>query len=231
MPNPEENATNENALTAALAEYQSLRAEIRWLIEHGTQLQNYAIGLSVGVFPVVAFILEKSSVVLLVGLLLLLPLILSLLGVLYFRQHQEVYVVAAYIREKVRPLIRELSGRDDLWEWEEFKSVRQSGLAARSHAFGMWHPRMVFILRISIFSLPALCSLAIGISVAIGQGFSRIQATYTIVGVVLLMLLCIINVVAMFMLAIQCWKEGDLEKILVETGLPASRRVSLDAKP
>jgi hypothetical protein len=223
--------SNEDALTAALAEYQSLRSEISWLIEHGTQLQNYAIGLSIGIFPVAAFVLEKSSPVFLLGPLLVLPTILSLLGILYFRQHQEIYVVAAYIREEIRPIIRELTGRDDIWGWEEFKSARQNRLSARSSALGLWRPRTVIVLRLAIFSLPAFCSLVIGISVAIGQGISRINATYTMAGSVALLLLAVTDVVTIVMLAIRYWKEGDLEKIVMDTVLPAGRSVSPDAEP
>lgn len=204
-----------SALAAALAEYESLRGEIGWLIEHGAQLQNYAIGLAVGLFPVAAFILENGNTAFLVGLLIAAPIAFSLLGLLYFRQHQEVYVVAAYLKERARPIIRELSGRPDLWTWEEFKTARQSVLSSRSPVLGIWRPRTILVLRLAIFTLPAVCSLVLGLSVALTVGSAAMFATYTVAGSILLLILTVLDVMIVSMLGIRFWKEGDLSKVVL----------------
>jgi hypothetical protein len=210
-----------SALTAVLAEYDALRSEIAWLIAHGAQLQNYAIGLSLGAFPIATFVLQNSSAVFLIGLFLALPVGLSLLGLLYFRQHQEVYVVAAYIREEIRPIIRELTGRDDVWGWEEFKAARQERLSARSPIFGVWRPRTILLLRLAIFSLPAVCSVLIAIALAVAQGVHRIYAAYTTAGSAILLLFAIVDVFLMLVLGIRLWKEADLGQVVMDTSISA----------
>lgn len=217
------------ALKAVLAEYEALRSEMAWLINHGAQLQNYAIGLSLGVFPVATFVLQNSSAVFLIGLLLALPVALSLLGLLYFRQHQEVYVIAAYIREEIRPIIRQLTGHDAVWGWEEFKEARQERLSARSPILGVWRPRTILLLRLAIFSLPALCSVLIAISLAIAQGIDRIYASYTTAGSAVLLLFAVIDVLMMVVLGIRFWREGDLGHVVMDTGLSAEPPAALEA--
>jgi len=219
----------DSALKAVLAEYDALRREIAWLIDHGAQLQNYAIGLSLGVFPVATFVLQNSKAVFLIGLLLALPVGLSLLGLLYFRQHQEVYVVAAYIREEIRPIIRELTGRDDVWGWEEFKTARQNRLSARSPILGGWRTSTILFLRLAIFTLPAVCSVLIAIAVAIAQGAHRIYTSYTPAGSAVLLLFAVVDVVMMVLLVIRFWREGDLGRVVMDTVPPAERPADLEA--
>jgi hypothetical protein len=175
---------------------------------------------------VAAFVLQNSSAVFLIGLLVALPIALSLLGLLFFRQHQEVYVIAAYIREKIRPTIRELTGRDDAWGWEEFKAASQKRLSARSPILGMWRPRTILLLRLAIFSLPALCSVLIAISLAIAQGASKIYASYTTAGSAVLLLFAVIDVVVMVVLGIRLWSESDLAGVVIYTALPAEAPAS-----
>lgn len=208
-------AQGSSALAAALAEYQSLRDEIAWLIEHGAQLQNYSIGLAVGLFPVAAFILQNRSTAFLVGLLVAVPIVFSLLGLLYFRQHQEVYVIAAYLKERVRPLVRELSGQPNLWTWEEFKTARQSVLSSGGPVLGIWRPRTILVLRLTVFTLPAVCSLVLGLSVAGAVGVDAMFATYTVVGSILLLILTVLDVVIVSVLSIRFWTEGDLGKVVL----------------
>ncbi len=207
----------DTSLTAALAEYAALRSEIEWLIAHGAQLQNYTIGITLGLFPAAAFILQQRSPAFLVGLLLFAPIALSLLGLLYFRQHQEVYVVAAYINERLAPIIREIGGRTDLWTWEQFKSTRQAVLSDRSHILGVWRPRTILLLRLAVFTLPALCSFAIGLSVAVVEGRQALFDAYTVVGTVVLMVVALIDALIMVLLGLRFWTEGDLAVAVFET--------------
>lgn len=221
MPNPGSGSLDGgNALIAALAEYDALRIEIAWLIEHGGQLQNYAIGLSVGILPVVTVILQTGKAGLLVGVLLSLPIALSLLGLLYFRQHQEVYVVASYIKEEIRPLIRELCEREDLWTWEEFKKERLELLSARSPIHGASRPASVLLLRLAIFILPAAASLMLAISVSLAQGTRSLYSTYTVGGTFALLLLCSLDLVLMTVLIIRFAKESDLGRNVLESTKP-----------
>ena len=198
-----------------LAEYEALRAEIAWLIEHGAQLQNYAIGLAVGAFPVAAFILDKQNATFLIGLLLMLPLALCLLGLLYFRQHQEVYVIAAYINESVRPIICELTGRDDVWAWESFKSARHAQLSERSRILGIWKPKTILLLRLTMFALPAACSFVLALAVAIAQGLERILKMYTSIGAIVLLALALADVLVIVILTVRLSTEADLAAIVL----------------
>jgi len=43
-------------LTACLAEYEALRNEIAWLIDHALHIQNYAIGITAGLYPAAALV-------------------------------------------------------------------------------------------------------------------------------------------------------------------------------
>ena len=72
-------------LTACLAEYEALRNEIAWLIDHALHIQNYAIGITAGLYPAAALV-YRAAPLLVVPLLLTVPLPLSVLGFLYFRQ-------------------------------------------------------------------------------------------------------------------------------------------------
>ena len=209
-------------LEAALAEYQALRAEIAWLIEHGAQLQNYAIGLAIGLFPVAAFILDKQSPAFMIGLLLMAPLALCLLGLLYFRQHQEVYVIAAYITESVRPIISELSGRNDIWSWEDFKAARQTNLSDRSAILGIWKQKTILMLRLAIFALPAACSFVLALAVAIAQGLERIVGIYTSIGTIVLLFLAVVDLLIMVILTVRFSTEADLAAVVFGQGMPAA---------
>jgi hypothetical protein len=211
------------ALTAALAEYTALRSEIEWLIAQGAQLQNYAIGITLGLFPTAAFILEKRSSAFLAGLLIFAPIALSLLGLLYFRQHQEVYVVGAYLSECVAPIIRELGNRDDLWTWEDFKAARQTVLSNRSHALGIWRPRTILLLRLAVFTLPAVCCFVLGVSIAIAEGMHALLVAYTTAGTVVLLVLAVIDVAVIGLLGLRFWTEGDLAVSVLAYKPPSAR--------
>lgn len=207
----------EYGLNAALAEYEALRAEIAWLIEHSVQLQNFAIGLAVGIFPLVTFFLEKEKPAVLVGVLLSLPIALSLLGALYFRQHQEVYVVASYINEKIRPLICELSGRTDMWTWEEYKQDRLQTLSSRSPIYGAWTPAAILILRLALFILPAIASLILAISIALSQGMKELNTIFTLPGTILIFALGIVDFVFIAVVTIRFARESNLGRILLSS--------------
>jgi hypothetical protein len=97
----------EDVLAAWLAEYQALRAEIEWLINDGTRYQNFAITLLGIIGATIGWLLKEASALLLPTLLAV-PFIFCLLGFLYSRQHEEVYIVAAYLKDYLRPRVRQL---------------------------------------------------------------------------------------------------------------------------
>ena len=130
----------------------------------------------------------------------MLPLALCLLGLLYFRQHQEVYVIAAYINESVRPIICEFSVRDDVWAWESFKSARHAQLSERSRILGIWKPKTILLLRLTMFALPAACSFVLALAVAIAQGLERILKMYTSIGAIVLLALALADVLVIVIL-------------------------------
>lgn len=148
-------------LAAWLAEYQALRAEIEWLINDGTRYQNFAITLLGVIGAAIGWLLKENSVLLLPALLVI-PFIYCLLGFLYSRQHEEVFVVAAYLKDYVRPRVRQLVGDDSIWGWEEFKSQRwestgRSRRWMRSRPFGT--NNIVFLLRAMLFVAPSVVAL------------------------------------------------------------------------
>jgi hypothetical protein len=137
---------SQQALETWLAEYTSLRAEISWLIDGGTKYQNFAITLLGLLFTALAWVIEHAPRML-IPMLLVAPFLFTLLGFLYCRQHEEVYVVAAYLKDYVRPRVRCLVNDDAIWGWEEFKA---------KHAE---HWSMVFALRAMLFVAPSIGSI------------------------------------------------------------------------
>ena len=112
-PNHETRTPKALALNAWLAEYKSLRAEIEWLVEGGTKYQNFAITLLGLLSSILAWVIERSHD-LIIPSLLVVPFLFTLLGFLYCRQHEEVYVIAAYLNTYVRPRVRALVGDNDI---------------------------------------------------------------------------------------------------------------------
>ena len=148
-----------DALTAWLAEYNSLRAEIEWLIKDATRYQSFAITLLGILVPGVGWLLKELPD-LVVPSLLVISFIYCLLGFLYTRQHEEVYVVAAYLKDYVRPRVRELMNDSSMWGWEEFKGQRWAALRPR-RGLGCLRPgNMIVLLRAMLFVLPSAAALA-----------------------------------------------------------------------
>jgi hypothetical protein len=151
------NVASEQALQSWLAEYQSLRTEIEWLIEGGVKYQNFAITLLGILFTAIAWAIQHAPR-LLVPTLLAIPFLFTLLGFLYCRQHEEVYVVAAYLKDYVRPRVRRLVDDEAMWGWEEFKAERNAqwskSKSGRASSAGI-----VFALRSMLFIAPSVGSM------------------------------------------------------------------------
>src|ERR1035441_2219876 len=156
MEQPVTGSSAHLALDAWLVEYKCLRSEIEWLIDGGAKYQNLAVTLMGLIFTAIAWIVKEAPV-LLVPTLLVAPFLFTLLGFLYCRQHEEVYVVAAYLKDYVRPRVRCLVNDDAIWGWEEFKA---------KHAE---HWSMVFALRAMLFVAPSIGSIIAVLAYAFSQ--------------------------------------------------------------
>lgn len=159
-----------------LAEYDALRNEIDWLIRDANQYQNFAIvliGVLVGAF---SWILDKTPSLMLPTLLII-PLVFCLLGFLFYRQHEEVYIVAAYLHDYIRPHLRMLIGDNSIWEWEEFKSRNKAQIKGNRFT-SLSTNTLVLILRSSLFLLPSIVALLIVIGEVITCGFPYYMNMY-----------------------------------------------------
>src|SRR5260370_32197606 len=121
-PSTSPETVGQGAIDAILAEYAALRAEIEWLIKDAGQYQTYALGLVAVLPPAFALLLGTSRAWLTIPAIIIANSAFCLFGYLFFRSHQEVYIVAAYLKHRVRPKIRKLTGADSVWAWEEYKA-------------------------------------------------------------------------------------------------------------
>lgn len=147
-------------LEAYLAEYRALRTEMEWLIKGGGQYQNFAIALLGAAATLVPWIISNAEI-LLVPTLMTFPFLFSLLGFLYLREHEEIYVVAAYLKDYLRPRIRNLLMDPDAWGWEEFKEQRSKIVFGRGPLGLLSTTRIILVLRSTLFLLPSIACLVI----------------------------------------------------------------------
>lgn len=164
-------------LNAYLAEYQALRSEIEWLIRDSTQYQKFAFTLLGIVFMALGWITQKAPD-LIVPTLLAVPYLFCVLGLLYIRQHEEVYIVAAYLKEHMRPKIRSLLSDQHLWGWEEFKAKRTNELLEGSFLKPLSTGRMINILRTMLFAVPSFVSVVAVTVYAFSKGFHNLLGIY-----------------------------------------------------
>lgn len=161
----------QEALQAWLAEYNSLRAEIEWLIEGGAKYQDFAITLLGLLFTAIAWVTQYGTT-LLIPTMLVIPFLFTLLGFLYCRQHEEVYVVASYLKDYVRPRLRSLVGDHSLWGWEEFKARRSRELFKTKRGLSS-SAGIVLVLRSMLFVVPSLGSIIAVVALSISKGLLR----------------------------------------------------------
>jgi hypothetical protein len=148
------------ALQACLTEYVALRSVFEGLTLHVTQYQNFAVALIVAVGTVGA--LGHGEPAIMVSLGLVAPIPFSLLGYFCFRASEEVYYVASYLDEHLRPLVAQLTDEPRVWHWEAYKARMIRRVAeeekTRSNA-----PRTVLFLKsTTLFLLPSVVVLGVG---------------------------------------------------------------------
>jgi hypothetical protein len=202
-------AAEQGQLTALLAEYQALRAEMEWLISDGTKYQNLAMTLIGVALAAVGWVI-KDAQCLLLPILLAIPFLFCMLGFLFFRQHEEVYVIAAYIREHIRPRLRALLGDDSMWEWEEFKASRTRKMSSRGFSKPFSSANIVWFLRTMIFIIPSILSLATASIYAYVNWFEHVM---TIHGLFLIVYgsLFLFDFVILLMMVLYIFFHGDLQ--------------------
>jgi hypothetical protein len=196
---------------AILAEYTALRNEIELLIKDAEQYQTFALGLIAVLPPAFALLLSTKHAWLAIPAIILANSAFCLFGYLFFRCHQEVYIVAAYLKNVVRPKIRELTGSPSVWEWEEYKAKTNLEIQHSSRLGLLGSPRFVWLLRLLVFLLPA----SIGIA-AIGIIVFRVKLVheYPMSGLIGISLGALVNIGMVVVLSVWFWSKGNLAKVL-----------------
>jgi hypothetical protein len=198
---------------AHLAEYEALRNEIEWLIRDASQYQTYALGL-IAVLPAAfALLVDTRQAWLVAPAILVASAAFCLFGYLFFRNHQEVYVIAGYLAREVRPRVRALVGSDNLWGWEEYKAKAYGVLRQSSRLGGLASLTFVVMLRLLVFLLPAGVGV-VTVLVMLARSASSMAATYTWVGVGVLGAVGLIELLILVALTRWCWLKRDLERTL-----------------
>lgn len=201
----------EQSLNAWLAEYQALRVEIEWLIRDGTQYQKFAIALLGIVFAAIGWI-TQSAKILLLPTLLVIPFLFCLLGFLYIRQHEEAFIIGAYIKDYVRPKVRELLSTDDLWGWEEFKWKTNDKLCEVKIFKLLSSSKMIFILRSCIFIFPSFVCLASAVGYSTIQGATLLLQTYKWPLFTLFILCFLFDIIVFVIFSLYLFTQTNLSK-------------------
>ncbi len=203
---------SQQALKTWLAEYISLRAEIKWLIDGGTKYQNFAITLLGLLFTALAWVIDNAPR-LLIPMLLVVPFLFTLLGFLYCRQHEEVYIVAAYLKDYVRPRVRCLVNDDAIWGWEEFKAEHAEQWS-RSKSSKASSGAIVFALRAMLFVAPSIGSIIAVVVYAFSQRLISFHLLRHFVPAVFVVWFCF-NVYIVAMLGVYLFRRMDLHKRII----------------
>jgi hypothetical protein len=217
-------AMSDLSVEAWLAEYNCLRREIEWLINDATKYQALSISIVALVAPGIAWT-ETEAPRLVIPALLSVPFVVTLLGFLFYRQHEEVHVIAVYLRDYVRPQIRTALRDTALWGWEEFKAERHRALRETAVIRGISSSTVVILLRSMLFVAPSLVALTLAGVKAEQLGLAKLTGEFRGIGVVGLAGYAFIDVVLVIALSIYLLRQGDLGKRImtpVQSGPEAS---------
>jgi hypothetical protein len=208
---PGQHEPAQGLVDAVLAEYAALRSEIEWLVKDAGQYQTYALGLIAILPPAFALLLGTKRDWLIIPAIMIANSTFCLFGYLFFRSHQEVYVVAAYLKNVLRPKIRKLTGSASVWDWEEYKTKANLDIRHSSKLGLLGSPRFVWLVRLLVFLLPA----TVGVT-AMAVIFFRQAAAHRYSGLALtgIALGVAINTGMLVVLVLWFWVKGDLTKVL-----------------
>ncbi|MGH4020658.1 MAG: hypothetical protein ACRDT0_15795 [Pseudonocardiaceae bacterium] len=144
--------SNSDALNTAMQEYNALRGEIT--SRHGAQhtlinLDVTAIGILLGVV-----LSNKENLI----ILLVVPIVATSFGLLYFDQAGSIERIGVYIRHVLQPAIARLTGDTATLAWEDFaaRTFRASKLSVVGFAVPVF---IIFIgtpIAATIVLLPAI---------------------------------------------------------------------------
>lgn len=203
----------QDRLYACLAEYECLRTEMEWLIRHGNQYQNFAIGLVAAAIGAGAWVFDKPPTLILLGLLAL-PFLFCVLGFLFFREHEEIYVIAAYLAEHVRPQVRSLAGDDTLWGWEEFKHERTGEMYKGRLSKALSTSRMILMVRTSLFLIPSILALlavlGYGVNYVTSQGICQFMSSLGGATSLLFAIGFLFDATIVSLFIVYVWTQGNL---------------------
>lgn len=212
----------EQGMTACLAEYQTLVSEMKWLREEAAQYQRLSVTLFVGLVPLLS-LLASNSPDMLIPTLLAAPFPFAVLGYLFFKQHEEVHIIAAYILDEIRPQITRLAHEDAIWGWEAFK--RHSFVSARHGVLGLLNSgKMPIIMRILLFLMPAVVSTIAAAAVVLERNPSALLATYGWAVGGLAIAAFLFDVLLIGGLLGLLWTQGDLPTRLHDRRIRAGAR-------
>jgi MFS family permease len=211
---PTQFEATESAVTACLAEYEALQAEMHWLRKEAAQYQGFALAIAAATGPLLGFeFASHPSWV--VPTLVIIPIPFAVLGFLFFRQHLEVYVVSAYVRDRVRPQLSRLTAMPDLWTWEEFKYVHLSR-TARGRRFGfIINERMAVAMRTTLFLWPAVFAVIGALVLTIQAGAGTITRSYGWSGIVAMLVVLLADVCLVVLFLALLWVRGDLPETVL----------------
>jgi len=212
-----------------IAEYNALRSEIEWLIKGADQYQNFGIAL-LGASATILPWLVNNDARLLTPSLLTLPFLFSLLGFLYLRQHEEVFVIAAYLKDYIRPRIRRLITDPDAWGWEDFKEQKSRQVFGKGPLGLLSTSRMVLVLRSSLFLVPSVVCIAIVASTGFQLDLHKVIAALPDAHASIIVVSaawCAVDGLLVLLFFLHLWMQGDLsERILRSESEPARQGVS-----
>jgi hypothetical protein len=160
-----------------IAEYEALRTEIEWLIKDGTMYQNLVFTLMGVVIAAEGWIYQNAPN-LVIPVLLVIPFLFSLLGYLYIRQHEEVYIIASYLKDNLRPKLRKLLGDEELWQWEEFKSKKTDKFFNKGKMRFITSDKMITILRAMLFVLPSFIAIILITVYVLRGGIKALETNF-----------------------------------------------------
>jgi hypothetical protein len=146
------------------------------------------------------------------------PFPFSVLGFLFFRQHEEVYVIAAYLRDQVRPQLCRLTTLTEIWGWEEFKNryfaIMQEGRLFRTMSSG----KMALVMRVLLFVLPAVVALISAVLVVFQRDPSVLVHKYGWGFATLAIAGFLLDVFLVGLLIVFLWLQGDFAKRILARG-------------
>jgi hypothetical protein len=226
IPRPSEDVRNP-VLEAALAEYHALREEMRWLREEIAQYQAFALAITATLGPLLGYELAKQTLWV-IPTLVVIPLPFAVLGFLFFRQNLEVYIEAAYIRDRIRPLIVKQCPTGvpvpELWSWEQFKHEAFRRVGAIPFLGHVVSHRLALSMRLSLFLGPAGAVILIETLLVFRRGGEALIHDYSTMWCLLMLAAFLVDLTLIVLLLVLLWVRGDAGQVVLDNSQFAQSR-------